>query len=605
MNEIDSHLIFKYSAPPMKIILINKFWDITMFKKSALSLAIVLATSQLTGCFSSDDDDTPVVQNVAPTDIQVSSASVDENAMGATIGDLSATDADTNDTFTYATGDTRFVISGNSLSLAEGVSFDYEKSSATTVEVTVTDSASNTFTKELAVAINDTQIKLADLQNVYATGDSVSYSGQVARHLLILELTNYIGSGLQSDLDAEMFTSRQQVLDKLMSLYKTTDEAYDLELGERALTVSTIVDAKQSILKDISSSKKDLSGKIAGNDEKGQHKDWSTEFVAYGDKGSMSPEALIEHFLGKVADNAEKFLMGEIRTDNFDNEITKVYLGQDGQDYKQLVQKVLLGAVAFSQGADDYLDDDIAEKGLNADHVNLVDGKSYTNLEHQYDEGFGYFGAARDYLVYTDDEIAKKGGREEFQGMHDSDGDAELDFKSEFNFGHSQNAAKRDRGTADNTNPTDLTKEAMTAFIAGRQLLSDTANIGANLDEAQMLELKGFRDTALLAWEKSIAATAIHYINDTNGDLDTFGTDDFSYANLAKHWSELKGFVISLQFSRFSPLTDEQQAEVNTLIGDAPALAADDIEAYQAKLIQAREILGTAYGFDTENVEKW
>jgi len=577
-----------------------------MFKKSTLTMAVLLAASQLTACSSDDDDDTtPTTQNAAPTAIQLSATTVNENALGVMIGDLSATDTDSGDTFTFTTSDERFVISGSELSLAENVSFDFEKETSTTFSVTVTDSANNTFSQDVTLSVTDTHVNLDDVTATYDFGDSVSYSGQVARHLLILELTNYIGSGLQEDLDADKFDTRQDVLDALMALYKTTDEGYETELGQRALTVSTLVEAKQKTLSEISSSKKDLSGKIAGNDEKGQHKDWSAEFVAFGDKGSMSPEALIEHFLGKIADNAEKFIMGETRTDVLGGDITKVYLDSNGLDYKQLVQKVLLGAVAFSQGADDYLDDDTEGKGLLADHTALVDGKTYTNLEHQYDEGFGYFGAARDYLAYTDDEIAKKSGRDEYQGMFDTDGDMMIDFKSEFNFGHSQNAAKRDRGTADKTNPTDLTKEAMTAFIAGRKLLADTADAGLALDDAQMLELKGFRDTALMAWEKSIAATAIHYVNDTKGDLDKFGTDDFSYADLAKHWSELKGFFVSLQFNRFSPLTDEQFEQVNALIGDAPVLTADDVAAYQAKLIEARGILGTAYGFDTENVENW
>ena len=70
-----------------------------------------------------------------------------------------------------------------------------------------------------------------------------------------------------------------------------------------------------------------------------------------------------------------------------------------------------------------------------------------------------------------------------------------------------------------------------------------------------MLELQGFRDTALMAWEKSIAATAVHYVNDTLGDYENFGTDSFELrSDLAKHWSELKGFVVSLQFNRRSPL---------------------------------------------------
>ena len=559
-----------------------------MFKKSALTLAVLFAATQMTACSSSDE-------NQAPTDIQLSHYSVEENAMGAVIGTLSATDEDNNDSHTFAVSDERFVVVDNELKLADNAALNFEQEQTIELDVKVTDQDMAEFTKTLT-------IEVTDMLDTYTFGDAVSYSGQVARQLLILELTNYIGSGLQADLDNDELTTREEVLAKLMSFYQTNDTDYAEVLGQMALTTSTLTAAKQSSLSAVSSSKKDLIGKIAGKDEKGQHKVWAEEFVAFGEKGAQSPDELIQHFFAKIADHAEQGFNGVERLDAFGDKITKVYLGEDGLDYKQLVQKVLLGAVNFSQGADDYLDNDTEGKGLRSDHVDFGD-KAYTSLEHQFDEGFGYFGAARDYMEYSDDEIAGKDGREEFKGKHDTDGDGEIDLLSEFNFGHSVNAAKRDRGTANNTNPTDFTKDAMTAFIKGRELLRNTA--GTDLDEAQMTELLGYRDTALIAWEKAIAATAVHYINDVNGDYGKFDTADFSYADLAKHWSELKGFVISLQFNRHSPLLDADHEKVNTLVGDAPELAADNFDAYMAKLVEARDILAAAYEFDAENVDNW
>ena len=580
-----------------------------MFKKSLIAAAVAFTLTACGG--SSSNNETPTAPttpttptNQAPTAIGLSGGIVDENAKGADVGALSVTDADSGDTHTYTVSDDRFEVSGSQLKLKEGMYLDYESEKEVALTVQVTDSANNTFSANFTVTVTDKQIVVAELPSVYGEGyDSVSYSGQVARHLLINELNNYINSGLQADLDAGEFADRNAVYTHLMSYFATTDEAYELDLSQRQLTTSTLVDPVQATLSAVSSSKKDLNGKIAGNDATGQHKDWSADFVAFGDKGTRSPQQEIERLLGLIADNAGQFIAGNTRQNALGQDITSVYLAEDGLDYKQLVQKILLGSVAFSQGADDYLDDDTENKGLLTDHTALVDGKTYTNLEHQYDEGFGYFGAARDYLAYTDDEIAKKGGREDYQGMHDTDSDSMIDFNSEFNFGHSQNAAKRDRGTASGANPTDLTNDAMVAFIAGRKLLGDSA--GTALDEAQMLELQGFRDTALLAWEKSIAATAVHYVNDTLGDYENFGTDSFDYADLAKHWSELKGFVVSLQFSRFSPLTDEQHEQVNTLIKDAPVLTAEEVEAYRADLVAARDILRDAYEFDADNAANW
>jgi hypothetical protein len=290
-----------------------------------------------------------------------------------------------------------------------------------------------------------------------------------------------------------------------------------------------------------------------------------------------------------------------------ENEIP-VYVADNGTDLNQLIQKFLLMAVPYSQAADDYLDEN---KGLATDNVSgAKEGtKPYTNLEHQFDEGFGYFGAARDYLAYSDDEIASKGGREAWQGQYDTDGDGEIDLLSEKNFGNSVNAAKRDRGSKDNAAATDYTKQAMDAFLKGRKLIND--NAGMDLTEEQMTELLEYRDEALDAWERGVVATVIHYINDVTADLGALGTDDFNYINTAKHFSEMKGFALGLQFNPYSPIAGENAekfakfVELHTLFKDAPVLAEADVADYLVDLKAARDLLQEVYGFDAENVEGW
>ena len=572
-----------------------------MFKKSLIALTVIAAT-QLTACGSSSDNDAQVTPvNAAPTDITLSANVVAERAKGSEIGTLSATDGDSGETFTFTTSTDGFVIDGTTLSLAPGIALDFEVAATASVEVTVTDSASNTFTKTLDITVED-------VQEVYAfsnNDDSVSYSGQIARHLIIAELNNYINNQLDADVDNGVFETADDVITKLNSFFETAnDTEYALRWENEALTVSTLSTPVQTVLTEVSNTNKDLVSKIAGNDAKGQHKDWNTEgFVAFETETYQSPEALIRWYFAQIAANVETEINGSQRTDVNGDVITKVYIGENGLDYKQLIQKTLLGTVAFSQGADDYLGSDVEDKGLLTDNTTILDGKNYTNLEHQFDEGFGYFGAARDYLLYTDEEIAAKGGRDTHQGMFDSNADGEIDFNSEYNFGHSQNAAKRDINTAGNTNPTDFTELAMRGFIEGRALIN--ANVGSDLTDEQMTELNGYAQQAILNWEKSIAATAVHYINDTTADLEKFGTEEFSFTDVAKHWSELKGFVISLQFNPDSPLSDAEHAAVNDLIGDAPVLVEANVAAYIADLATARTKLQQAYEFDEENVANW
>jgi len=303
-----------------------------------------------------------------------------------------------------------------------------------------------------------------------------------------------------------------------------------------------------------------------------------------------------------------------------ENEIP-VYVTDSGLDLNQLIQKFLLMSVPYSQAADDYLDEN---KGLATDNIGQDKGtKEYTKLEHQFDEGFGYFGAARDYLFYNDNEIAGKvkvegeGGRLAWNSKHDTDGNDTIDLLSEFNFGNSVNAAKRDRGSkllADKETPnpaaTDYTQQAMEAFIAGRKLINDNAGMALSVD--QKTELLTYRDAALNAWELGVVGTVIHYINDLNDDLDAFGTDDFDFSTMAKHFSELKGFALGLQFNPYSPIagTDEAKfakfVQFHVLIKDAPVFSsAQDIADYQADLLVARKILQDAYDLDANTVANW
>jgi hypothetical protein len=571
-------------------------------KKNLLSIAIVAATFGLTACGGSSSDSTPTPPappvNSVPTDIALSASNVSENVTGAAIGTLSATDADTADTFTFAVNDDRFEIDGAALKLKAENALNFEQETSVTLSVTVTDSASATFSKDITVSVDDL-LDYYDFESKAMPGESsVSYSGQIARQLLISDLFKVIGAELSDATTFDTngtFVNRESVMNALNSYFDVAD--YDVASQRTLLTTAT--PSGQTMLSEISSSSKNLVGKIAGNDATGQHKDWNSEFAGWGAKGSTTPEGLVRTFFDMLADNAQTQLDGTVRQDPFGNDITNISLTSDGRDLRQLIQKFLSMSVSFSQGVDDYLDNDIDGKGLLSDHTDTE--KAYTSLEHQFDEGFGYFGAARDYLDYSDEEVATKGGRDDWQLYHDTNGDGSIDFNSEYNFGHSANAAKRDRGA---TVATDFSKEAMDAFLQGRKLLNDTA--GVALTDEQRTELYGYRDTAVLTWEKAIAATVVHYINDVDADLEKIGTDDFSYSTLAKHWSEMKGFALGLQFNKATPLSDANFITVHTMLGDMPVLTGEDeVLAYRANLLIARDLLQAAYAFDAENAANW
>lgn len=430
---------------------------------------------------------------------------------------------------------------------------------------------------------------------------SVAYSGQTFRHVLISDLKSYIG-GLGGDIDQGTFvpTDDGDVVSALDFYYRFDSSV----AGDEPILLSTDPATVQMTYNDISSDK-DLVGKTAGNDTVTDHVDFSTEFTGWSDGtiaafgGSTdSPEGLITAFFETLEEEAiaRANNMGSTAPDGSP---LPVYVTASGLDLSQLIQKFLLVSVAFHQAADDYGDDDVDGKGLLADNEDPGDNP-YTGLEHQWDEAFGYFGAARDYYEYTDEEIAGKGGRDAWSsGYYDTDGDGAIDLLSEYNFGASVNAGKRDLGAV---TPTDFTAMAFNGFVDGRALIT---NAGGALTDDQLDELKTYRDAAIGGWEMAYAATVVHYINDTLQDMNDFGTAEYSFTDHAKHWAEMKGFALGFQFNPRSPLSDTQFVEFHTLVGDRPILEADGdtaIDAYKTALIDARDLLQSAYGFDEANM---
>ena len=408
--------------------------------------------------------------------------------------------------------------------------------------------------------------------------DTVSYGGQSFRHVLIASMADRLG-GMTTRLQEGWAPEPGDVVDELNRYFRYTE---DWAGNDHGITTDPAPD--QTSLGDFGSTK-DLAGKIAGRDPDGQHVVW-TDVGIVGWEGAPSPEELVDAWFGTVDDLARGWVNGAVAQDPDGDDVTAVYLDDRGRDYKQLIQKFLLGAVAFSQAADDYLDDDFEGKGLLSDHTTVVDGADYTDLEHAWDEGFGYFGAARDYLHYSDDDLADG-------VLIDTDQSGGIDIAREMNHGASVNAGKRDRLAAAGV---DFTADAWSGFFSGRALLRDTA--GTELSTAQRDVLVAHRDAAVQAWEAALAATAVHYINDVLQDMHAA---EYDYTNHAKHWSELKGFALSLQFHRRSPLDDTAFAALHSMLGDAPALPGDAAwDDYADGLRDARTLLGTAYGFPTE-----
>lgn len=445
--------------------------------------------------------------------------------------------------------------------------------------------------------------------------DTVSYTGQTKRQILIDDLVAEI-NGLTEDAAADV--------ESQLNFYFRYDASTSDDLtphfavdGESLLPQN---DASQFTYGAIAGGK-DLVGKIAGGDGTGGGETGTLVSDFFGWNAGLDadplPVELVDYFFAELASEVTDGVTPQIATVSGDVPLDTVTVSAEGLDYRQLIQKFLLGAVAFSQGTSDYMQSDFATM------LESEDGAAYTEGEHNWDEAFGYFGAARDYGDYSDLEIRAAGGRADYQnGYHDTNGDGLIDIRSEYNFGNSVNCAKRDVGSADNANPTDFTQEAFDAFIAGRHILAQASAAGELTDE-QQTQLDGHIATAAVTWEKCVAATVVHYINDVVADMGEFSDGKFAslenFKNLAKHWGEMKGFALGLQFSPESPFAanDEVRDSLRLILermGDAPVLAdgtqagiayEGGVDEYIEELMHARNLLRLAYGFDEENVENW
>lgn len=441
-----------------------------------------------------------------------------------------------------------------------------------------------------------------EFESAFMPGESgVRYSGQSFRQVLIEEMKAQIG-GLTTRIDTLALTPTSGEVAFEMMFYFDFDVASS---GTVPLTLSTTPAPMQATYADIQASGADIVSKIAGNDDPAvQHKDWNTPgtMVGISTVGTNSglvftPQSLVQAWFAELDARAVSRANGDTGLDPVDGAaLTKVFVTPQGIDLQQMIQKFLGGAVALSQGSDDYLDDASPGKGLLSPNTRDAENP-YTVLEHAWDEGFGYFGASRDQGLRAATDIATTPYR-------DTDEDGAIDFKKEYSFGHSANAAKRDAGSATGT---DMSGEALGAFLAGRAIIAAAATEGRELTTAELAELGEHRDAAVLAWEKAIAASVIHYINGVIGfgdELETAAATYDFYAH-AKEWSEMKGFALAMQFNPRSPLSDLDFAQLHEHLGDRPEFDAGDLSAYESELLAARTLLETAYGFDPADSAGW
>jgi hypothetical protein len=328
---------------------------------------------------------------------------------------------------------------------------------------------------------------------------SVSYSGQTVRNVLIGDIKSTIantGSGTATTAEA------------LVALYTNSSETATL-LNDATIAYQDISD-------------KNLSGKIATD---------MGDVIGYG----MLPDDLIRSWFDAV------------EAGNYDQTSTGIHIDQ-------MVGKGLLGMVSYYQATSVYFD---KVNDSTEDNSVASDGTDpYTDMEHHFDEAFGYYGAAIGYKNMTESERQSSGSAT-----------TAAEYTTLVNFDWAKYASKRSNVTGCSQS-TGLDDSIMDAFLLGR------AHISA---ESPLSDIQEQMDNVMTGWETVVAANVIHYAREVH-ELMVSGDATFNCQTHApdtgnscgKLWSEMAPFAMALQFNENSPLTTDDLTELQSVIGDAP-----------------------------------
>ena len=366
---------------------------------------------------------------------------------------------------------------------------------------------------------------------------SVSYAGQIARHVLHDSLKKLAGKGNGQPnhrLKAQMLSYfKSKVNGRKIIAPKTKDQF---------IVSQTDID---QISKGNNLSSKTYKGTIAGM------------------PNNMTGPELLEFWIGKAS---------------------SVNKGADlvnGYNYPQLISKFIMGAVFYNQVVDKYLDEYLGATKKPNDKP-YKKGAPYTGKEHSWDEAFGYFGTPAHTLKLTPRqiyEIAKLGSKSKNPanalGFADYNKNGKVDLYKEMVFAPAYYAAGFDAAAYSKPRQTNYLHSITRAFFDGRKLLASAK--GKKLSNAQRSQLQEYATIVGTNWEKTFAEAIHKYAGSVYNDMTKLNTiieakGDTTKVlnNYLKHWGEMKGFSLAIQTGKNN--LGETAAKINRLIGFGPLM---------------------------------
>lgn len=301
---------------------------------------------------------------------------------------------------------------------------------------------------------------------------TVDYSGQADRLNMLSEMKAYINKGDKGELVEAA---------RLADMFANTNSPFadgDLNSSTKKLEDKTFASEVQKV-KDLFTAAQQASENVVAN--------------------------------GTVASEGVAGRLQRGTTSNF------ILVNEKGWEFTQFVEKGLMGSTFYNQIFNAYLTD--GKIGDGVENVALVDGKNYTEMEHHWDEAFGYFGVPVDFPA----------------------GDPVLE-DSERRF------------WANYTNSVD-------ALLGTNSLLMDAYLKGRTAIVNKEYEIKNEQREAIYAGHELVAvAVAVHYINEAIGNF-----NDGDTGNAFHHLSEGYQFVKALQYS---PVKQISQTQIDKILSE-------------------------------------
>ena len=235
---------------------------------------------------------------------------------------------------------------------------------------------------------------------------------------------------------------------------------------------------------------------------------------------------------------------------------TKAYFFDDyGVEYTQIIEKGLMGAVFYYQAAEVYTRD--GKIGDAVDNTTVTPGEG-TDMEHHWDEAFGYLGIPTDLTVANFEEKLAN-GEVRYHGKY-----AEIGQDAGLN----------------------TVQNLINALIKGRFGIS---NNETSLKEDAAIELRK-------EWEMVLVTTAIHYLNSAQSNF----ADDA----LRNHaLSEAYAFIISLYYNSDKLISTTDLETVKAYFQETPPGSPQPIPSFlnvtNQDLIDAKNTLSNTYGLNS------